>query len=116
MPGLNCAIKSCLRRPKTDIGISFHTVPVNRGRKKEWDDVVGFTIPPHGRVCFDHFRASDYMQFGSLKSRLRHRLRITAVPSIGLDNSGGTVEPFLNLIASQEEPPKAPLMECEMAM
>ncbi|KAH7979744.1 hypothetical protein HPB49_010758 [Dermacentor silvarum] len=31
------------------------------------------------------------MQFGSLKSRLRHRLRITAVPSIGLDNSGGTV-------------------------
>ncbi|KAH7940941.1 hypothetical protein HPB49_008312 [Dermacentor silvarum] len=91
MPGLNCAIKSCRRRSKTDIGISFHTVPVNRGRKKEWDNAVGFTIPPYGRVCSDHFRASDYTQFGSMKSSLRHRLRITAVPSIGLDNSGGTV-------------------------
>ncbi|KAH7953318.1 hypothetical protein HPB49_007098 [Dermacentor silvarum] len=82
---------SCRGRPKTDIGISFHTVPVNRGRKKEWDDAVGFTIPTHGRVFSDRFRGSDYMQFASLKNILQHRLRITALPSIGLDISGGTV-------------------------
>ncbi|KAH7942039.1 hypothetical protein HPB49_019964 [Dermacentor silvarum] len=57
--------------------------------KKEWDDAVGFTIPPHGSVGSDLFHASDYMQFASLNS-LRHRLCITVFSSIDLDNSGGT--------------------------
>ncbi|XP_049524234.1 uncharacterized protein LOC125945894 [Dermacentor silvarum] len=116
MPGLNCAIKSCRRRSKTDIGISFHTVPVNRGRKKEWDNAVGFTIPPYGRVCSDHFRASDYTQFGSLKSSLRHRLRITAVPSIGLDNSGGTraCVATMHLQGSDEAAPS--ILSCDVGV
>ncbi|KAH7949755.1 hypothetical protein HPB49_015136 [Dermacentor silvarum] len=76
---------------RDEISRSSTALSSGSGRKKELDDAVGFTIPPHGLVCSDHFRVSDYMQFGSLESRRRHRLRITAVPSIGLDNSGGTV-------------------------
>ncbi|KAH6921159.1 hypothetical protein HPB50_027852 [Hyalomma asiaticum] len=88
MPGMYCAISGCRRCANADVGISFHSVPTNPRRKKQWDDAVGVTLPPRGRVCSDHFRAFDYLPFSHSKERLRHRLKSTAVPSVSLHHSG----------------------------
>ncbi|KAH8029452.1 hypothetical protein HPB51_000505 [Rhipicephalus microplus] len=86
MPNCFCAIKSCRRRAWSDDCVSFHKVPVNFSRKRQWDSAVGFRLPKKSYVCSKHFLQSDY----SKKTRLRHRLNTGAVPSVSLDKSDDT--------------------------
>ncbi|XP_037498596.1 uncharacterized protein LOC119372194 [Rhipicephalus sanguineus] len=108
MTGVKCAIKSCRRCAScaSDIGVSFHSAPLNPVRRKQWNGAVGFTLPINGRVCSDHFLVSDYLPFLYAKRpRVRRRLKSSAVPSVGLDKSGDTLQ------GSHEAAPSIPSCE-----
>ncbi|XP_011875241.1 PREDICTED: uncharacterized protein LOC105566111 [Vollenhovia emeryi] len=63
---------------------SFHRIPVNEEMRNKWLHRIGRIVSYKGaRVCSDHFTENDYHDINPY-SRIRKRLKKTAVPSVTL--------------------------------
>lgn len=83
MPSSRCAVTSCSNYYKRNSDVSFHILPVDINRKRQWEAALGYQLSPYERVCSAHFRASDYY-CPERSERTRKRLKGDAVPSVCL--------------------------------